>query len=543
MTGPGCPRYRPRWRTGFTAPAQQRPVSVGCMPSVDAAPPCAAPAHPPPGRRRVGGRRAGRRPGRLGGLAGRAAWTTSDERITVLSGPGRHRAGRPGHPLLPAPGPLPARFPAVLLAHGFGGTKESVRADAESLAERGYAVLTWTARGFGRSGGQIHLDSPDYEVTDAQRLLDWLAARPRGAHRRRRRPPGRRGRRLVRRRRWRCCWPAQDPRVDAIVPLITWNDLGRVVPAAVAGGDRGDGRVQEGLGRAVLRQRRRRLRPTGASPAGDPPGAAHRGIDPACGRFAADVCAAYLRDRHHRRRRTPAAVALLRRSSPAAVLDQIKAPTLLIQGAADTLFPLSEADANARGIAADRHAGPGRLVHRRARRRRRPADRPGPDQVPDRAVARPLRQGRRATRPSTSFTYSRVAGFSALDRGLVTNGYSDPTYPGPDRDRPHATVTVSRPGAADRQPAERQPGRALLAARRRRPARLAARRRGRRHPRPARRVRLGAADRRDRRGRRADRAAPGRVADRRGGAVRQALRRRPGRRRDAASAAWSRRSG
>jgi ABC-2 type transport system ATP-binding protein len=23
-----------------------------------------------------------------------------------------------------------------------------------------------------------------------------------------------------------------------------------------------------------------------------------------------------------------------------------------------------------------------------------------------------------------------VAGFSALDRGLVTNGYSDPTYPG-----------------------------------------------------------------------------------------------------------------
>ena len=64
------------------------------------------------------------------------------------------------------------RVPAVLLAHGFGGTKDSVRSDAEDLAARGYAVLTWTARGFGRSGGQIHLDSPDYEVRDAQRLLD-----------------------------------------------------------------------------------------------------------------------------------------------------------------------------------------------------------------------------------------------------------------------------------------------------------------------------------------------------------------------------------
>ncbi len=32
--------------------------------------------------------------------------------------------------------------------------------------------------------------------------------------------------------------------------------------------------------------------------------------------------------------------------------------------------------------------------------------------------------------PATSFTYSRVAGFSALDRGLVTNGYSTSDYPG-----------------------------------------------------------------------------------------------------------------
>src|SRR5581483_8365684 len=53
--------------------------------------------------------------------------------------------------------------PAVLLAHGFGGTKESVAGDAKDLADQGYAVLTWTARGFGLSTGQIYLDSPDHE--------------------------------------------------------------------------------------------------------------------------------------------------------------------------------------------------------------------------------------------------------------------------------------------------------------------------------------------------------------------------------------------
>src|SRR5260370_37740743 len=67
---------------------------------------------------------------------------------------------------------------AVLLAHGFGGTKDDVAQDAEDLANRGYAVLAWTAEGFGGSSGQIHLDSPDWEVKDAQGLVDWLAGRP-----------------------------------------------------------------------------------------------------------------------------------------------------------------------------------------------------------------------------------------------------------------------------------------------------------------------------------------------------------------------------
>ena len=44
---------------------------------------------------------------------------------------------------------------------------------------------------------------------------------------------------------------------------------------------------------------------------------------------------------------------MLDRSSPAGVLDRIEAPTLLVQGTQDSLFGLGQADANARGIAAN----------------------------------------------------------------------------------------------------------------------------------------------------------------------------------------------
>jgi ABC-2 type transport system ATP-binding protein len=83
--------------------------------------------------------------------------------------------------------------PAVLLAHGFGGTKMSVAGDAESLADAGYAVLTWTARGFGPSGGRFTWTARTTRCKDAQRLLDWLAAVPRWS----RTPPGTRGSAVV----------------------------------------------------------------------------------------------------------------------------------------------------------------------------------------------------------------------------------------------------------------------------------------------------------------------------------------------------------
>ncbi|NUP39570.1 MAG: alpha/beta fold hydrolase, partial [Streptomyces sp.] len=70
------------------------------------------------------------------------------------------------------------RRPAVLLAHGFGGSKDDLRSQAEGLARDGYAVLTWSARGFGSSTGKIGLNDPAHEVADVRRLIDWLAKRP-----------------------------------------------------------------------------------------------------------------------------------------------------------------------------------------------------------------------------------------------------------------------------------------------------------------------------------------------------------------------------
>ncbi|MSW85365.1 MAG: hypothetical protein F2826_01485, partial [Actinobacteria bacterium] len=66
--------------------------------------------------------------------------------------------------------------PAVLLAHGFGGSKTSVAEDAQSLADAGFVVLAYTARGFGDSSGEISMNSPQFEVADASALVTYLSS-------------------------------------------------------------------------------------------------------------------------------------------------------------------------------------------------------------------------------------------------------------------------------------------------------------------------------------------------------------------------------
>ena len=39
-------------------------------------------------------------------------------------------------------------------------------------------MLTWDARGFGGSGGQVEVDSTDFEGRDVQALIDYVARQP-----------------------------------------------------------------------------------------------------------------------------------------------------------------------------------------------------------------------------------------------------------------------------------------------------------------------------------------------------------------------------
>ncbi|MGH3926023.1 MAG: alpha/beta fold hydrolase, partial [Pseudonocardiaceae bacterium] len=94
---------------------------------------------------------------------------TENVTIDVPEGPGGSESLRLDGTVYQPPA-TPA--PAVLLAHGFGGSKHSVRAEAIELARRGFVVLAWTARGFGESEGLIGLNSPDYEVADARALVN-----------------------------------------------------------------------------------------------------------------------------------------------------------------------------------------------------------------------------------------------------------------------------------------------------------------------------------------------------------------------------------
>jgi ABC-2 type transport system ATP-binding protein len=261
--------------------------------------------------------------------------------------------------------------PAVLLAHGWGGTKDSVAEEAAAYADRGYVVLAWTARGFGTSGGEVHLNSPDFEVADARKLVDYLATRPEVAKDGRGDPvvgvAGRSyGGALA------LMLAGTDPRIDAVVPTDTWHDLRQalfpqgavaadepVTPAA-ATPEPTPGVFKREWTALLLGSTIAAAGPATRAPLPTPSGDAAQQRDQftlqalraGCGRIAADLCLGYV-EAATTGRPPPAMLDLLAKSSPAAVAGRITAPTLLVQGQTDSLFPLSEADANARAIAAN----------------------------------------------------------------------------------------------------------------------------------------------------------------------------------------------
>ncbi|WP_167480401.1 alpha/beta fold hydrolase [Streptomyces bacillaris] len=209
--------------------------------------------------------------------------------------------------------------PAVLIGHGFGGSKNDVRDQAEKLAADGYAVLTWSARGFGKSGGAISLNDPEAEVKDVSGLIDWLAKRPEvqldaegdprvgltGAS------YGGAVSLLA---------AGHDERVDAIAPVITyWNLADALFPDGVFKKLWAGIFVTSGGG---------------------------------CEKFEKRLCEMYERVAVSGKP-DPAAIELLTERSPSAVADRIEVPSLILQGQSDSLFPLGQADAMQKAISAN----------------------------------------------------------------------------------------------------------------------------------------------------------------------------------------------
>jgi ABC-2 type transport system ATP-binding protein len=383
---------------------------------------------------------------------------------------------------LPAAAAGSQPVPAVLVAHGFGGSKAGVDTDARELAARGFAVLAWSARGFGASSGEIALNAPDAEVADAVALVDWLAARPEVQ----RDGPGdprvgvtggSYGGALS------LLLAGTDARVDALAPVITWNDLGQALfPNAAAtaappadtparGAFAGDGVFKRGWAgvffSAGLGPADRGAEQAGAGPAAAPAGgagdaagaAAPSGAAPgapprpgvtlptdgqpaSCGRFTPAVCAAYT-EAATTGRLSPATAELLRRSSPATVTDRITAPTLLVQGEADTLFGLDQADANARQIAAA--GGPVKVIWYSGGHDGTPPGEPLRGEIGDWFD---FHLAGRGEDPGTGFGYTVVSGVRGGSNTPTTRSLLAPEYPGLPGRAPLSTRSLPLDGGA-----------------------------------------------------------------------------------------------
>lgn len=252
--------------------------------------------------------------------------------------------------------------PAVLATNGFGGSKSDGSTDAigKAVAARGYVGLVYSGLGFGRSGCLITLDDPAIDGKAASGLLDFLGGI--GAA-----DDGTRADYVVRDGEGdprvgmiggsyggaiQLATASTDPRVDALVPLITWNDLAYALAPNNTGAHTGvtsdtpgvfkwqwtNGFYLIGEGQPLL------------NPSLDP--SRFNRLD--CLHFAAQACETIrlLNSGRYPADRTRAMLDYARSVSPVSYLDRVKAPTLIIQGQADSLFNLNEATATYKTLTA-----------------------------------------------------------------------------------------------------------------------------------------------------------------------------------------------
>jgi ABC-2 type transport system ATP-binding protein len=217
--------------------------------------------------------------------------------------------------------------PAVLMTHGFGGSRvRTPTGMAATLLDNGYAVLTWDSRGFGQSGGEATMGGPNAEVKDAQALIDYLSTREEVQQ------DGAGDPRLG----WvggsnaggiQLNTAGVDHRVDAITPQIAWGDFVQdVIPNGVFKERQADNAYLLGMRGAVT-------------------GGLTTPTNPKTGVYAKELHVAWA-EMNSGTGLSKASRAWLRLRSTTRVSSSITAPTLIIQGTVDTLVPLEDGFTN-----------------------------------------------------------------------------------------------------------------------------------------------------------------------------------------------------
>lgn len=248
--------------------------------------------------------------------------------------------------------------PAVLGTNGFGGSKSDGSTDTigKAFARRGYVSLIYSGLGFGRSGCLISLDDPAIDGAAASQLVDFLGGKRAAddgttADFVTRDAPGDPRVGMIGGSYGgavQLATAAVDHRLDALVPMITWNDLAYSLDpnnAVGSGGVPGAFKWQWTNGFYLIGEGQPLLQP---------------GLDPsrinslACLHFVTEACRTVhtLNSGSYPADRTAELLAFARRVSPVSYLHRVHTPTLLVQGQADTLFNLNEATATYRTLKA-----------------------------------------------------------------------------------------------------------------------------------------------------------------------------------------------
>jgi ABC-2 type transport system ATP-binding protein len=264
-----------------------------------------------------------------------------------------------------------APVPAILTTNGFGGSKDDQAGIGAAFAQRGYVVLSYSGLGFGGSGCKITLDDPDYDGRAASQLVSYLGGAPGIAYTDASHTApapvldvvvhdsvdhsgaavahdprvgmigGSYGGEI------QFAAAADDPRVDTIVPLITWNDLSYSLDPNNTAQTTGVSTSTPGALKLIWG--------LGFSAEGVLDGLENAQGDPSrlygCPNFADFVSPALVTGRSTGYFDAPT-IAALRHASVATYMSKIKIPVLLMQGEHDTLFNLNEAAATYQALRA-----------------------------------------------------------------------------------------------------------------------------------------------------------------------------------------------